>query len=74
MDALAKVMEYTRGPDQRQVLRHQADMILRSSEEAVPKESDRIDVRRRYDDVLATMGRLEANGSLSRQDRLTAWA
>jgi uncharacterized membrane protein len=74
LDALAKVMEYTRGPDQRQVLRHQADMILRSSEEAVPEESDRIDIQRRYDDVVATMARLEADGSLSRHDRLTAWA
>ena len=74
VEALAKVVEYTTEGEQRQVLRHQADMILRSSEEAVPEESDRVDVRRRYDDVLTTIARLEADGSSSRHDRLLAWA
>ena len=73
LDTLAKVMEYTTGPDQREVLRHQAEMILRSSEEAVPEPSDREDVRRRYEDVLATMGRLETDTPSSRHDRLMAW-
>ena len=73
LDALAKVMEYTTGPDQREVLRHQAEMILRSSDEAVPEQSDRDDVRRRYEDVLATMARLETDASSSRHDRLMAW-
>jgi uncharacterized membrane protein len=49
VDALAKVMEYTTTPEQRVVLMHQADMILRASTESVPEPDDREDVRRRYD-------------------------
>jgi len=49
VDALAKVMEYTTTPEQRVVLMHQADMILRASTESVPEPDDRNDVRRRYD-------------------------
>ncbi len=52
LDALAKVMEYTTTPAQRRVLLEQAEMILRSSEESVPEEADRADVRRRYDAVV----------------------
>jgi uncharacterized membrane protein len=33
----------------------QADMIMRSCEESVPEKSDRADVRRRYEAVLASM-------------------
>jgi uncharacterized membrane protein len=33
------------------VLLEQAAMILRASEESVPEEADRADVRRRYDAV-----------------------
>src|SRR5271165_1878186 len=53
LDALAKVMSYATEPEQREVLLEQAAMILRSSEESVPEEADRRDVRRRYDAVLA---------------------
>jgi uncharacterized membrane protein len=52
LDALAKVMEYTSMPEQREVLLKQAEMILRSSEASVPEPSDRADVRRRYDAVV----------------------
>jgi uncharacterized membrane protein len=51
LDGLAKVMAYTTSPSQREVLCKQAAMILRASEESVPEESDRADVRRRYDAV-----------------------
>jgi uncharacterized membrane protein len=73
METLAKVMEYTTTAEQRQVLAHQAEMILRSSDEAVPEESDRADVRRRYDDLVATMASLETDRSRSRHDRLLEW-
>ncbi len=53
LDALAKVMSYAIEPEQREVLLEQAQMILRASEESVPEEADRADVRRRYEAVLA---------------------
>jgi uncharacterized membrane protein len=52
LDALSKVMEYTCTSEQRRVLRDQAEMILRSSEESVAEAADRADVRRRYDAVV----------------------
>jgi uncharacterized membrane protein len=53
LDGLAKVMTYTTSPQQRELLLEQAEMIVRSSEESVPEEADRRDVRRRYDAVRA---------------------
>jgi uncharacterized membrane protein len=55
LDGLAKVMAYTTSPGQRELLLKQAAMILRASEESVAEESDRADVRRRYDDVLTAV-------------------
>ncbi len=52
LDAIAKVMSYAAHPEQREVLLEQAQMILRASEESVPEEADRADVRRRYERVL----------------------
>jgi uncharacterized membrane protein len=46
-------MAYATTSGEREVLLEQAVMILRSSEESVPEEADRADVRRRYDAVLA---------------------
>jgi uncharacterized membrane protein len=53
LEALAKVMSYTTSIQQRRVLLEQAEMILRASEESVPEEADRVDVRRRYEEVLS---------------------
>jgi len=53
LDALVKVMPYANGAEQRELLLEQAVMILRASEESVPEEADRADVRRRYERVLA---------------------
>jgi uncharacterized membrane protein len=55
LDALAKVMAHTSSSEQREVLLEQAALILRSSEESVPEEADRLDVRRRYDRVLTAV-------------------
>ena len=55
LDGLAKVMAYTTSTEQREVLLEQAAMILRASEESVPEQADRADVRRRYDTVLAAV-------------------
>jgi uncharacterized membrane protein len=49
LDAVAKIEQYASNDEQRAVLRAQAEMILRSSEESVPEPSDRADVRRHYD-------------------------
>ena len=52
---LTEVMAYATSPEQREVLLEQAAMILRASEESVPEDADRADVRRRYDAVLAAV-------------------
>ncbi|HYM45443.1 MAG TPA: DUF2254 domain-containing protein [Solirubrobacteraceae bacterium] len=67
LDGLAKVMAYTTSSAQREVLLEQAEMILRASEESVPEQEDRADVRRRYDavrsaDASRTMGSWPTNG------------
>jgi|ERR1019366_2864886 uncharacterized membrane protein len=61
LDGLAKVMAYTSSPGQRDLLLAQAEMILRASEESVPEQADRVDVRRRYDAVLAAAVSAEAS-------------
>ena len=53
LDALAKIMEYTISDEQRDALLAQAAMISRACDESVPEVSDRRDVQRRYDTVLA---------------------
>jgi uncharacterized membrane protein len=57
LEALAKVMDYATSSAERQVLIGQAEMILRSSEESVPEEADRADVRERYETVLSAASR-----------------
>jgi uncharacterized membrane protein len=51
LDALTKLMAYTASAEQREQVLRQAAMILRASEESIPEEADRIDVRRHYDEV-----------------------
>jgi uncharacterized membrane protein len=60
LDALVKVMAHTSTPRQRELLLEQAAMILRGSEESVPEEADRVDVRRRYEQVLLAAERAGA--------------
>jgi uncharacterized membrane protein len=57
LEALARILADTRDPGQRRVLLHQAEMIMRACERCVREESDRADVRRRYDDLLAAENR-----------------
>ncbi len=57
LDALAKIVEHTTTPAQRELLRGQADMILRASEESIPEPADREDVRRQYDRFVAASRR-----------------
>jgi uncharacterized membrane protein len=54
LDSLAKIMEHTTLAAQRDLVVRQADMILRSSEDAVPEACDRDDIRRHHAAV-ATM-------------------
>ncbi|HLI73792.1 MAG TPA: DUF2254 domain-containing protein [Acidimicrobiales bacterium] len=48
MDALANVAEYTISAEQRQVLRREADMVLRASVESIVVPEDLSDLKRRY--------------------------
>ncbi|MGZ7008342.1 MAG: DUF2254 domain-containing protein, partial [Ilumatobacteraceae bacterium] len=63
LDALAKILTFAVNDAQRAALLDQAEMILRSSEDSVPEESDRRDVRRRYDLVAVADGRPGPVGS-----------
>jgi uncharacterized membrane protein len=58
LDGLTRIMERTTAEDQRQVLLDQAAMIIQASEETVPDEPDRADVRRRHQALLAVYAQL----------------
>jgi uncharacterized membrane protein len=60
VDALARIMEHTVSAEQRRVLLRQADMLLRSSDGAIPEAEDRDVVLGRYEQVIATCARLDA--------------
>jgi uncharacterized membrane protein len=49
IDALAHIAENTTSPQQRAVLKRQADMIMRGAEQEVPEENDLADIRVRFD-------------------------
>jgi uncharacterized membrane protein len=53
LEALARIMAQTSSEAQRLALASQANMILRSSEDSVPEESDRASVRRHHDAVVS---------------------
>ena len=53
LDALTKIMRHASSVEHREVLLRQAAMILQSSIESIPEPSDRADVRREYDQVIA---------------------
>ncbi|MGI5517607.1 DUF2254 domain-containing protein [Streptomyces sp. CA-106131] len=55
LDALSKIMEQTLEAERRQVLMDQADLIQRSCDDTVREESDRRDVRVRYEALQAQM-------------------
>jgi uncharacterized membrane protein len=48
LDALNRIMAHTTTPEQRAVLVHQGDMIVRNSRESVPDPDDRADVARHF--------------------------
>jgi uncharacterized membrane protein len=62
LDALSKIVDHTADDERRELLLAQAAMILTASEESVPEPSDRADVQRAYDEVLAAAGRQTARG------------
>ncbi len=53
LDALAKVVQHATTEERRRLILEQADLILEASEQSVPQASDRADVRRAYDVVVA---------------------
>jgi uncharacterized membrane protein len=52
LESLGRITDYATTPEQRAVLLSQAEMILRESEESIPEQNDRADVRRRYDTMV----------------------
>ncbi len=56
LDGLGTVMRRAQSAEQRRLLLEQAQMVLRVSEESVPEEADRADVRQAYEGVAALAG------------------
>ena len=69
LEALARVMEFTVDEEQRCPLMRQAEMLLRSSEEAIPEPNDRQAVRERYEAVVATRRTATRQGAFSLRSR-----
>jgi uncharacterized membrane protein len=64
MDSLSNVTEYTASSEQREVLRRQADMIMRVADDTVTDPQDLADVRGRYERMLSVSARLDSgNGN-----------
>jgi len=66
LEALAKIIDHTTTEQQRELLLEQAALILEASQQSVPQVSDRADVQRAYDDVVAAraeIGRVDDVGS-----------
>ena len=66
LDALSKIIDHTTTEQQRELLLEQAALILEASQQSVPQASDRADVQRAYDDVVAArteIGRVDDAGS-----------
>jgi uncharacterized membrane protein len=60
MDALANITDYTTSPEQRQVVRREADMVLRAGVETIADPEDLADLRTRYARFEATATRLDS--------------
>ena len=66
LDALSKIIDHTTTEQQRELLLEQAALILEASQQSVPQASDRADVQRAYDYVVAArteIGRVDDAGS-----------
>jgi uncharacterized membrane protein len=59
LDAITHVVEHTTESAQRQVLRRQADMILRAADDAVAEANDLADIHRRFDNLVLLIGRID---------------
>jgi uncharacterized membrane protein len=55
MNSLAHVVEYTTSPEQRAVLRRQAEMVLRAAEEDIAEPNDLAQIRERFDHLVAAL-------------------
>jgi uncharacterized membrane protein len=53
LETLSKIIDHTTTEQQRELLLEQATLILEASRQSVPQASDRADVQRAYDDVVA---------------------
>jgi uncharacterized membrane protein len=66
MDGLANVAEYTISPEQRHVVRRQADMVLRAGVETITEPEDLVDLRARYARFEEVAKRLDAGVGIPR--------
>jgi uncharacterized membrane protein len=55
LDAITRVVEHTVETSQREVLRRQADMILRAADDAITEPNDRADIHTRHDHLVSTI-------------------
>ena len=62
LDSLDHIVEYTGDGSQRKTLLRQAEMVMRGAELDIDEPHDLVDIRRRYDAVVATARRMEGSG------------
>ena len=62
LDSLDHIVEYTGDASQRKTLLRQAEMVMRGAELDIDEPHDLVDIRRRYDAVVATARRMEGSG------------
>ena len=70
LEAVAIVAAHARSDEQRDALRHQAQMMWRGCAEMLPMEPDREDLRERYQLVLTTLGSPSSTTDQTLQDDL----
>ncbi len=55
LDAIALIAVHAKNMQQRRILRHHAEMILRGSEQGLAEECDRVEVKRHFQQVLQAL-------------------
>lgn len=55
LEAIATIAPHTRTREQRDVLSRQAEMLMRGSQDAIPEEYDREDIKRRYQQAMKAL-------------------
>lgn len=64
LDTLQIIAVHARTSEQKRAIRRQADMIVRSTQEALGEDNDRQDVRRRYEAVVEALEQQQSQSAL----------